>query len=261
MSNSYFQFKQFIVHQDKTAMKVGTDGVLLGALASPSGCFTDSIHAYASTDSVPSAPSPSLNILDIGTGTGLVALMLAQRFNSAHIDAVEIDTLACEQATENFHLSSFCSRLNAINADIKDFSASPDYQSRYNLIVSNPPYFVDSLKTPDAQRNLARHTDSLSFDDLAHSISLLLTANGISAIIIPADARQSLLNSFANNGLYPVSEVIIRPNLVKPAKRIVISFSFIKTNDILSTELFIEQAPRVYTTQFKSLLKDFYLNF
>ena len=154
MANSYFRFKQFVVNQDKTAMKVGTDGVLLGALTNI--CYEPA------------------QILDIGTGTGLVALMLAQRFENSEIDAVEIDTEASEQALSNFNLSPFANRLSVINIDISDYTP----KKKYNLIVSNPPYFVNSLKASDKQRTMARHTDSLSFSALAVAVRRLLAPDG-----------------------------------------------------------------------------------
>ena len=142
MSNPFFQFKQFTIRHDKCAMKVGTDGVLLGAWAGTESCS---------------------RILDVGTGTGLIALMLAQR-SKAVVDAIDIDADACLQAQENAESSLFAGRINVFHSDLADFAQASTHL--YGLIVSNPPYFVDSLKCPNLQRNTARHTDTLTLEDL-----------------------------------------------------------------------------------------------
>ena len=142
MANPYFQFKKFTVWHDKCAMKVGTDGVLLGEWASTERCQ---------------------RILDVGTGTGLIALMLAQR-STAILDAIDIDSDACLQAQENIAKSPFANRIQVYQTSLSEYM--PDENIKYDLIVSNPPYFIDSLKCPDTKRNLARHTDTLSLPDL-----------------------------------------------------------------------------------------------
>ncbi len=235
MSNNYFKFKQFTINQDKTAMKVGTDGVLLGVLTTPSN-------------------TPK-HILDIGTGTGLVALMLAQRFQTSLIDAVEIDKEAFEQASENFTKSPFADRLHSYLSDIKYFTSSYSY----DLIVSNPPYFINSLKAPDIQRTLARHTDSLPFSILANSVSRLLSSNGLCFVIIPFDIVRTLTNIFCSNKLYPHSILTISHNEKKQPKRAVISFGFDKTEHVAESQLFIEKSPGNYSNEFQTLVEPFYL--
>lgn len=238
MANSYFQFKQFTVYQDKTAMKVGTDGVLLGALAG---------NELKSDD--------ELKMLDIGTGTGLVSLMLAQRFSKAQITAVEIDNQASEQATENFEKSPFVSRLRVVNKDIREAK----FDSLFDVIVSNPPYFVDSLKAPDQKRSMARHTDTLSFEELAISVSRLLSPEGKAVIIIPYDASQTLIEEFGKHGLKNKSLVKVKPNEVKTPKRSIITFGRNDENEVSESEIIIEKSPRVYTDEFCELVSPFYL--
>ncbi|NJN77877.1 MAG: methyltransferase [Saprospiraceae bacterium] len=150
-----FRFKQFQIHQDKTAMKVGTDGVLLGAWA-------DVLE--------------SESILDIGTGTGLIALIIAQRNQNAMVDAVEIDESSYEQAKQNFEESSWTKRLNIYQSSIQDYAKNCGKQ--YDLIVSNPPYFVNSTKSKQEDKNQVRHTDSLSFEELIKSVNILLEISG-----------------------------------------------------------------------------------
>ncbi len=154
MSNPFFQFKQFTIRHDKCAMKVGTDGVLLGAWAGTESCS---------------------RILDVGTGTGLIALMLAQR-SKAVVDAIDIEADACLQAQENAESSLFAGRINVFHSDLVDFAQASTHL--YDLIVSNPPYFVDSLKCPNLQRNTARHTDTLTLEDLLQYSRKLLAPQG-----------------------------------------------------------------------------------
>lgn len=165
MSNPYFQFKQFTVWHDKCAMKVGTDGVLLGAWTS-----VESAH----------------RILDIGTGTGLVALMLAQRsLPDANIVALEIDEAAVGQARKILFVRPK-ERVEVVQADFRKYRSS----DKFDVIVSNPPYFVDSLECPDRQRAAARHNDSLTYEDLLEGVSGLLTENGFFTVVIPADVAE-----------------------------------------------------------------------
>ena len=162
MRNQFFKFKQFSVNQDNCAMKVGTDGVLLGAW-----CDVESAKM----------------VLDIGTGTGLIALMIAQRTDCALIDAVEIDKSAYVQASGNFKDSRWCGRIGVFNLDFKQYV--DECNTKYDLIVSNPPYFENSLKSSNLERTMARHTDSLSFDELLHGASMLLSESGIISLIVP----------------------------------------------------------------------------
>lgn len=215
-------------------MKVGTDGVLLGVLADISA-------------------SP-VRILDIGTGTGLVALMLAQRCPTAVIDAVEIDADAAEQASENFADSVFSDRLSVIHADVNNLNSAP-----YDFIVSNPPYFVDSLLAPDRQRTLARHTVTLTYDRLAYSVSRLLSSDGRCSIIIPSDTVLSLEQAFAQCGLHVIGRTLVKPNAQKPPKRVVVTFCRVSL-PVKESVLVMDDAPRKRTPQFDALVREFYLD-
>ena len=171
MANPYFQFKQFTVWHDKCAMKVGTDGVLLGAW-----CCVENIT----------------RILDVGCGTGLISLMLAQRCQ-AEIDAVDIDEAACIQARENADRSPFGDRLQIFHRPFANFVNESAGIRQYDCIVSNPPYFIDSLKCPDKQRNQARHTDTLTLEELIEGSKQLLAPQGKLYLILPFDQREILL--------------------------------------------------------------------
>lgn len=236
MSNNYFQFKQFTVYQDKTAMKVGTDGVLLGALS----C----------------CGKRPRRILDIGTGTGLVALMMAQRFGEAEIDAVEIDVDAAEQARENFDRSPFAARLHIEHIDVAQYDA----EVKYDLIVSNPPYFIDSLQAPDAKRNIARHAVTLDSDTFAQAIARLLDDEGECAVVYPADAIEILKTSLKRHNLNAKQITYVKPNEQKAAKRVVATF--VKQRECLceEKEIVMEKERHVYTDDFHALVKDFYLD-
>ena len=233
MPNPYFTFKQFTIRHDRCAMKVGTDGVLLGAWADIS-C--------------------SRNILDIGTGTGLIALMLAQRCPQARIQAIDIDTGAVNQAQENILASPWNDRVEACLQDIRTYRP----KQLFDTIVSNPPYFVNSLKGPDGQRNTARHTDSLDMASLLESAASLLTPEGRFSIILPAEQTDALTTSAERVGLHPSrhTAVITRPGLVP--KRTLMEFC--RTKETFQTdELVIELERHVYSEEYIRLTRDFYL--
>ena len=197
MSNEWFQFKQFMIRQDRTAMKVGTDGVLLGAWAG-SGWL--------------------LNILDIGTGTGLIALMMAQRFPGARIDALEIDPVSSGQAAENASASPFARRISIFNADFVTWEA----EKKYDLIVCNPPFFKDSLQSPDAGRTAARHEDLLPLSDLIRKSAGLLSPDGGLALIIPVDRLPEVAKVALETGLNLNRILRIKGTPSVPVKRVLI---------------------------------------
>lgn len=236
MANDYFSFKQFTVWQDRTAMKVGTDGVLLGALAEPS--------------------AQPQRILDVGTGTGLVALMLAQRFPQATVHAIDIDPDATLQAQGNFDKSPFGKRLSAFCSDVTTFAA----EAQYDFIVSNPPYFNNSLLCPDSRRSVARHSVALTYSGLASAAARLLTPDGTFCVIVPADARQPLAAECAAAGLHCTRVVSVKPTPTKPAKRVVMGFAFGEPVAVAESELLLEVAPRVPSEQFARLTSPFYLD-
>ena len=233
MPNPYFAFKQFTIRHDRCAMKVGTDGVLLGA-------WTDLTH--------------SRYILDIGTGTGLIALMLAQRCPEAQITAIDIDADAVGQAKENIQASPWKERVEAKLQDVCTYSE----QGMFDTIVSNPPYFINSLKCPDHQRNTARHTDTLDAGKLIRKVSELLTSDGRFSLILPADQTNELLSLAESQGLYPSRQtwIITRPGI--SPKRILLEFR--KTPSMFQPdELVIELERHVYSEDYIALTKEFYL--
>lgn len=237
MSNPFFQFKKFTIYHDKCAMKVGTDGVLLGAW-----CETESCN----------------RILDIGTGSGLIALMLAQR-SKAIIDAIDIDNKACIQAEENANASPFAERINIYHSSLSDFSLTSKKQ--YDLIVSNPPYFINSLKCPNIQRNTARHTDTLTLEKLLQDSRKLLTSQGRIALILPYDQKEHLEDCIQREELFLSKETAVIPILDAQPKRLLIELTT-KTTNISTTfnQLTIEIARHQYTDEYINLTKDFYLN-
>jgi tRNA1Val (adenine37-N6)-methyltransferase len=237
MANNYFKFKQFSVVQDLCAMKVGTDGVLLGAWAT----VTD-------TDE---------NILDIGCGTGLIALMLAQRTSKARITGIDIDAGAVLQSSLNFMNSPWYDRLRSVHQPLHLFAIG--CEQRYDLIVSNPPFFSNSLKAPDKARNTARHTDTLNSNDLLRIASLLLNETGRICLILPVDEGLQLVQSAANNGLYTKQRIEVFPKPGLKAKRLLLEF--VKTPcDCHISEITIESEQRhIYSEEFSLMVKDFYL--
>ena len=232
MPNPYFQFKKFTVYHDRCAMKVGTDGVLLGA-------WTD--------------VSIAKHILDIGTGTGLIALMLAQRC-PATITALDIDADAVSQATENVRNSPWEERISVLLQDICSYR--PDMF--FDTIVSNPPYFIDSLKCPDCQRNTARHTDSLNATALFQNVARILHPEGCFSMVIPADQVTGLIMIGEGSGLHLSrhTAVITRPGL--PPKRALLEFRKEQRNCFYN-KLVVELDRHVYSEDYIRLTRDFYL--
>ncbi|MFQ8827272.1 MAG: tRNA1(Val) (adenine(37)-N6)-methyltransferase [Alistipes sp.] len=188
MANDYFAFKRFTVRQPRSAMRVGTDGVLLGAWCDP-------------------APADG-RMLDVGTGTGVIALILAQRNPSARIDAVEIDEGGCLDAEGNFAASPWAGRLTLYRRPFADFAAGCPV--RYDRIVSNPPYFVASLQSPDPARTAARHAESLSYADLAAGAARLLVPSGRLSVILPVETACDFAALALSEGLYRVRTLAVR---------------------------------------------------
>jgi len=236
MSNPYFRFKQFAVRQENAAMKVGTDGVLLGAWA----------HVEASS-----------RILDVGTGTGLIALMLAQRSKAA-IDAVEIDEPSYRQALINVENSPWKTRIALFNESFQDFAQRATRQ--YDLIVSNPPYFIKSLKSPEMKRTAARHTDWLPQDELLKGIEKLLTPDGLFAGIFPYIEGNVFTAKASNYGLFCNKRVVVTGKEKQPPKRLLLEFSSEKKS-FSESELTIRNLDDSFTDEYKHLTKDFYLAF
>ena len=232
-----FSFKQFSIQQDKTAMKVGTDGVLLGA--------------WALTNHNPNS------ILDIGAGTGLIALMLAQRTSAQQIDALEIDEDAYEQATDNFENSPWSDRLFCYHAGLDEFIEEPE--DEYDLIVCNPPFYSEDYKTDNEQRDLARFSDAMPFEQLIEAADLLLSENGIFSLIIPFKEEEKFIALAHEFELYPIKITRVKGTPTSETKRSLLAFSRNKQNDSLIDELIIETARHIYTEEYIALTKDFYL--
>ena len=232
-----FQFKQFYVQQDKTAMKVGTDGVLLGA-------WTPVHH------------NP-FSVLDIGAGTGIIALMLAQRTHAEQIDALEIDEDAYEQAVGNFENSPWADRLFCFHAGLDEFIDEPE--DEYDLIVSNPPFYSEDYKTDNEQRDLARFQDAMPFEELIEAADLLLSENGIFAVIIPFKEEEKFIALAKEAELYPTKITRVKGTPSSEIKRSLLAFSRNKTPHIEIDELIIEIDRHVYTHEYIELTKDFYL--
>ena len=234
MSNSYFSFKQFTVHQDKCAMKVGIDGVLLGAWTRVEDCQT---------------------ILDVGTGTGLIALMLAQRSN-AHITGIDIDSGAVLQAAENVKNSPWKERISILEQSFQGFTEADSQQ--FDLIVSNPPYFVNSLKAPSESRSAARHTDSLSHNELIENALKMLSPTGRICLILPLNEGIECIRIAESLGLFCSKRVNVYPKRDGEIKRLLLEFKTVKTECEVS-ELVIEEIRHQYSPEFCELAKDYYL--
>lgn len=218
-------------------MKVGTDGVLLGAWVAVEGART---------------------ILDIGTGTGLIALMVAQRNSAARIDAVEIDVASAEQAAENVARSSWADRVAIHHSDIQSFTPAV----RYDLIVTNPPYFVNSLHSPSSSRTAARHTCSLSFRDLAISAQRLLREGGRFALILPPEESR-LFDCEALGRLSLTRRCEVRSRDTTPVKRVMSEYTTLGEGVVVEREeLTIERGtPPQFSAEYRALTADFYLKF
>lgn len=234
---SKFQFKQFTIAQDRCAMKIGTDGVLLGAWA-------------------PIENNP-FSILDIGAGTGVVALMLAQRSNAEQIDALEIDEEAYEQSVDNFENSPWSDRLFCFHAGLDEFVEEPE--DEYDLIVSNPPFYSEDYKSENEQRDLARFTDAMPFEDLIEAAALLLSENGIFCVIIPYKEEIHFIGLAREYELYPLKITRVKGTPTTEIKRSLLAFGRNENNNIATDELIIETARHNYTAEYIALTKDFYL--
>ncbi|MCG8411025.1 MAG: methyltransferase [Bacteroidales bacterium] len=237
MPNNYFKFKQFTIYQDQCAMKVGTDGVLLGAWAN-----CDYAH----------------KILDIGTGTGLIALMLAQR-SEACIDAIEIDEKACKQAADNALRSPWKDQIEVINESLQDWLKIENL--KYDLIVSNPPYFQNSMYATDENRTNARHNSTLDLKYLIRAAQLFLDNEGILSVILPYLEGTMFILQAAEQGLFCVRQTNVLPKPGKEPKRLLLEFSKTK-KPLVEQEIIIELNKRhQYSEAYKNLTRDFYLAF
>lgn len=218
-------------------MKVGTDGVILGAWTNLEGCS---------------------RALDLGTGTGLLALMLAQRSQDLGIDAIEIDKNAADQARENIKASIFSSQIRVFNQDFKVFQASAG--SRYDLIICNPPFFKDSFKPHDPGRKLARHSEALQIDEILMGSARILSEKGRLSLIIPAVRERDIVSSAERLELFPERKLEIISSPGKDPIRVCLEFGRV-SGEIQTEELLIEEGQRhSYSAKYKYLTRDFYLD-
>jgi tRNA1Val (adenine37-N6)-methyltransferase len=232
-----FKFKQFTVEQDRCAMKIGTDSVLLGS--------------WCPIDNNPNS------ILDVGAGTGILSLMLAQRTNADQIDALEIDEEAYEQCVENFENSPWADRLFCFHAGLDEFVEDPE--DEYDIIISNPPFYAEDFKTDNSQRDLARFQDALPFEELIEAADLLLSENGIFAVIIPYKEEEKFIDLCAEFELYPVKVTRVKGSHKTPIVRSLLAFKRYELSVLLADELVIEINRHEYTDVYINLTKDFYL--
>jgi tRNA1Val (adenine37-N6)-methyltransferase len=236
MANEYFSFKEFTIYQDKSAFKVGTDGVLLGASADIDDVKT---------------------ILDVGTGTGLIAIMLAQRCN-ATIIAIEPDYDSFIQTKENVDISKWHNRIKVEHIRLQDFNPEPE---KFDLIVLNPPYFNNSVKNPDPRKSAARHNDYLTSDDILSNISRLLKEDGRLQLIMPYVEGNIFIAEAHKYGLFCNSIIKIKPQPSSEIRRLILKFSRIQKKPVESF-LTIEHGKRhEFTEEYTNLTKDFYLRF
>lgn len=230
MAKGSFTFKQFEVRQDKCGMKVGTDGVVLGAWAAGGS-----------------------NILDIGTGTGLIAMMMAQRFPEAKIDAIDIDHDACIQAKENISDAGFSDRVEVVETPLQQ------HVGEYDAIVSNPPFFENSLKAPEGKRSLARHTDSLPVSELLHSVATLLSPQGVFSVVIPMDMLSRYEEEAVFSRLYIAKVCKIKTVERKPAKRCMVVMQKQRPDAMVVEEQVLQIATGERSEWYQQLTSDFYL--
>lgn len=234
-----FKFKHFIVDQAGSAMKIGTDGVLLGAWTNLSF-------------------NPQ-SVLDVGSGTGIIALMIAQRSTAELIDAVELEDNAYEQTVRNFENSSWSDRLFCYHAGFSQF-AEEMQDEKYDLILCNPPFFASPLKAAEISeaRQKARFQDSLNYRELIEGVSVLLHSNGIFSVIIPYRDQEEFIQIAQQVNLFPKRITGVRGRAETELKRSLMEFSFEKTT-LQQDELIIEIERHQYTPEYTELVKDFYL--
>ena len=235
--NNYFQFKQFLVHQQKTAMRVGTDGVLLGAWVNVQN---------------------EQKILDIGTGTGVIALMMAQR-TSAKITGIEIEKNAADEARNNSQNSPWPERIEIKHISFQEFAYRSD--KKFDLIISNPPFYENDQKSTNSKLSIAKHCDFLTFDELLFGAEKLLTSEGKLAIILPVIQAERLIEKAKKIGLYLFRLTNVKPTPIKVVNRYLMEFS--KKNTELKGDCLtiFEKDGKHSSKPYQNLTKDFYLNF
>lgn len=237
MANHTFTFRRFTVVQDRCGMKVGTDGVLAGAWAP--------------------VPDGARTLLDIGTGTGLIALMLAQRFPRTRVDGLDIDHEACLQARENVSASPWPDRISVIEDSVQHFAATTT--RRYDAIVTNPPFFVDSLKNPDPRRAAARHADSLSFAQLVKAASVLLNPGGVFSAIVPDEVLSRFEAEASLSGFFLWRHCRVKTVERKPPRRHLLAWARHRPADFDDREVTLSAPSGERSEWYRSLTSEFYL--
>jgi len=237
MSNTYFQFKQFTIHQDRCAMKVCTDACLFGAWV---------------TEKVRSEKYEVRTVMDIGTGTGLLSLMLAQK-TRAIIDAIELDEQAAEQASENFESTPWKERLQVIQADARLVQLG----RKYELIISNPPFFENDLKSGDGQRNLALHSKELTLQELLLAVKKYLAADGKFTVLLPYYRKEAFKNLAFDEGFFLEEEISVKQSPAHSFFRVMLLFTTVEVPARFDTITIHDEGE--YTPSFTALLKDYYL--
>lgn len=237
--NSFFRFKQFTIHQDKSAMKVCTDACVLGAWAK----LTDGAR-----------------ILDIGAGTGLLSLMMAQRFPLSRIDAVELDDEAFLQANENVGQSPFSDRIHVVHAAVQEYNT----EIKYDSVITNPPFFQSDLRSPDSKKNVAHHAGSLSFSELLDALDRLVSENGTFHILLPVDEGAVFLKKSIGLGWFLHKKLTLFHHEGKKPFRLVMTFhrtEVVDNGQINEALCIYEPDGKTYHPAFRELMKDYYLIF
>ena len=236
-STGTFYFKQFKVEDGRSTMKVGTDAVLLGA-------FADVGEAE--------------QILEIGTGCGVISLILAQRSN-AQIDAIDIDEESVKQARENAGNSPWNDRINIIHSSLQDFVKHSE--RKYDLLVSNPPFFSNALKSPNEKRNISRHNDLLSYEELIIGSSGLMSAGGSLWVVLPAKESVAFIDIAVKSGLFLHFKVKVISKAKKECHRVLIQFKNTPSEKVKEKSLAIKNADNSYSMEYIELTKEFYIDF
>lgn len=242
MAGETFRFRKFQVKHNSSSMRVGTDAVLLGAWAGDGG---EKVHLYRS-------------VLDVGCGCGVIALMAAQRFPNAKVHGIDIDASSVMEATENARQSIFSDRVEFSNVDVRKLAVEPSHE-RYDLILCNPPYYTEDTLPPDKRRSMARNTLHLSFEDLIKSVCLLMSEDGVFALIIPMQARDFFVNEALVNGLHIRRECRVKTVSRKTPKRVLLEFGFQVYDYVKYEDLILQDADGERSADYSLLCKDFYL--
>lgn len=257
MTAEKFIFKQFDIRQDKCAMKVGTDGVILGGYVKtefPALLALPEIPDIPDIPEIPAFPA----ILDVGTGTGLIALMMAQKTNNAKIVGIDVDEQAVEQAKENVANSKWADKITIEHTSLQDYEP----KEKFDIVVSNPPFFVNSLKNPDIKRTLARHTYSLPMEELAKNSVRLMKEEGRLFLILPPEAYKEFQRWAVIYGLREEEVIGVRTKIGKPIKRYLVQFRTMTSpmdGAVTMAEKCIRMEDGTYSNWYRELTGEFYL--